>query len=253
MEEEGGGAEAKAAEEEAVAAAKAADEEAAAAAKAAAEEEAAAATKAAEEEAAAKAAAEEEEAAAVAKAAEEEAAAKAAGEEEAAAAAAAAEEEAAAVAKAAEEEAAADTAAEAEAAAAEEEAAEDAQEAAEATATTGIKEFVIFNNGSAGDGDATFSFGGSHSDDFSEVEHGENQYVLKKFEAVKVSAVVGSLLIGTIPDGPPVVIACPVEAGHNNPFFRDVSVAWEGSEQEDLANAMEAPQEAVDAVKALVE
>eukprot|EP01046_Picozoa_sp_COSAG06_P106470 COSAG06_NODE_52751_length_304_cov_0.570732_1_plen_70_part_10 len=27
------------------------------------------------------------------------------------------------------------------------------------------KEFVIFNNGSAGDGDATFSFGGSHSDD----------------------------------------------------------------------------------------
>ena len=115
------------------------------------------------------------------------------------------------------------------------------------------KEFVIFNNGSAGDGDATFSFGGSHNDDFSEVEHGENQYVLKKFEAVKVSAVVGSLLIGTIPDGPPVVIACPVEAGHNNPFFRDVSVAWEGSEQEDLANAMEAPQEAVDAVKALVE
>ena len=63
------------------------------------------------------------------------------------------------------------------------------------------EEFVLFNNGSAteGEGDVTFSFGGSASEDFSEHTHGPDPIVLRKFEAKKVRAGVGSFCLVTIP------------------------------------------------------
>jgi len=108
---------------------------------------------------------------------------------------------------------------------------------------TGAEAFIVFNNGSAGDGVATFSFGGSHNEDFSEITHGEGKIELEKFKAKSVQAPVGSLFIGTIPDGPPVIIACPAEAGVNNPWLRHCSVEWAGSEQEELAKTMGIPPE----------
>jgi len=101
--------------------------------------------------------------------------------------------------------------------------------------------FFIFNNGSGGDGDVTMSFGGSHNDDYSEATHGATTYVIGKFKAKKVPADLDSIFVATI-DGA-VLIACPADAESNNPWVRHSSVDWEGSEQQELAQAMEAPED----------
>ena len=44
-------------------------------------------------------------------------------------------------------------------------------------------------------------------------------------------------------------LACAVEEGHDNGFLRACSVPFEGSEQEEMAKALEAPDEAVSSVK----
>jgi len=49
------------------------------------------------------------------------------------------------------------------------------------------------------------------------------------------------MFIGTIPDGPPVIIACPIEEAHSNAWIKAKDVAWTGSEMEELAVAMDAP------------
>merc|ERR1712188_14521 len=92
-----------------------------------------------------------------------------------------------------------------------EDVASDAPAATAATTESESAEFFVFNNGSGGDGVATFSFGGSHNDDFSEVNHASETIQLDKFKAKKVTAKLNSLFIATIPDGPPVLIACPAE------------------------------------------
>ena len=113
----------------------------------------------------------------------------------------------------------------------------------EAASGAASGEFIVFNNGSGGDEDVTCSFGGTASDDMSEVAHGAESFVLSKFKAKKVSALIGSKFIVTIPDGSPMIV-CPAEQGANNPWLRDSSVPFEGSDQEELANEMGAPKEA---------
>ena len=61
--------------------------------------------------------------------------------------------------------------------------------------------FFVFNNGSAGDGEATFSFGGSHNEDFSEVKHGEDAVVLQKWDVKEVYADPGKRRLLFYPGG----------------------------------------------------
>ena len=130
---------------------------------------------------------------------------------------------------------------------------------------TGEK-FFVFNNGSAGEEDCTFSFGGEQ--EAGEDKHGPDAFVLKKWEAKEVYArampppypppedrsplaiALGNLFMGTIPNGhgdddPKIIIACQARVDADNFWLRHASVPWEGSAQEQIAKAKGCPEDVI--------